>query len=168
MLFMLIKPITIFLGVSITAAILFGGLAFSQSAFAGDKEDKITICHVSQDTGESKTISVGKPAAEHHLSKHEGDRLGQCGSIQCTECEEQAGKIFFDCFDAGGTGTECRVLMEPFLTECALTCQGSDEEKESACNVASSVQFSVCLDTDAETDFCADKTRDFLSECIGS
>ena len=73
----MIKTITVLFGISLMAAILFGGLTLSQSAFAGEKgQNKITICHVNKSTGESKTISVGQPAVEHHLANHTGDKLG--------------------------------------------------------------------------------------------
>ena len=85
----------------------------------------------------------------------------------CTECEPQAGEIFFECFDAGGTGIECRALMEPVVSECALTCEGTEDEKASACNVARQVQISVCLDAEEDDDSCIDETLVFFNECVG-
>lgn len=87
------KTITVLFGVSVLAAALFGSLAFSQSAFAGVSgeggQEKVTICHVDQETGEEKTITVGSSAVGKHLVNHEGDHLGPC-------VEEPPGCVFND------------------------------------------------------------------------
>jgi len=75
---------TAIFGIAVLAAILLGGITFSQSAFAGaiggggpgGGQQKVTLCHVDQETGEEITITVGAPAVPAHL-KH-GDTLGAC------------------------------------------------------------------------------------------
>ncbi len=88
-------------GIAVMAAILLGGLTFSQSAFAGVStgggpgggpgggQQKVTLCHVDQETGEEITITVGAPAVPAHLAH--GDTLGACvdepsGCIVNEEC----------------------------------------------------------------------------------
>ena len=56
---------TAIFGIAVLAAILLGGLTFSQSAFAGQGsggggQQKVTLCHVDQETGEEITITVGE------------------------------------------------------------------------------------------------------------
>jgi len=82
---------TAIFGIAVMAAILLGGLTFSQSAFAGVStgggpgggQNKVTLCHVDQETGEEITITVGAPAVPAHL-KH-GDTLGACVDEPPTE-----------------------------------------------------------------------------------
>ena len=48
-------------------------------AFAkGDGKPKVTICHVDQETGEEKTISISNKAVSKHIANHIGDHLGEC------------------------------------------------------------------------------------------
>ena len=74
------QKLTAIFGIAVLAAILLGGLTFSQTAFAGDRggggQQKVTLCHVDQETGEEITITVGAPAVPAHL-RH-GDTLGPC------------------------------------------------------------------------------------------
>ncbi len=67
--------VTVF-GISVFAAILFGSL--SLDAALADPQPKVTICHVDQETGDEKTITVGAPAVSKHLANHQGDHLGPC------------------------------------------------------------------------------------------
>ncbi len=70
---------TAIFGIAVMAAILLGGLAFSQSALAGGQgggQQKVTLCHVDQETGEEITITVGAPAVPAHIAH--GDTLGAC------------------------------------------------------------------------------------------
>ena len=71
---------TAIFGIAVMAAILLGGLTFSQSAFAGQSggggQVKVTLCHVDQETGEDITITVGAPAVPAHIAH--GDTLGEC------------------------------------------------------------------------------------------
>ena len=72
------QKITAIFGIAVMAAILLGGLTFSQSALAngGGGQQKVTLCHVDQETGEEITITVGAPAVPAHLAH--GDTLGPC------------------------------------------------------------------------------------------
>jgi len=76
-----VTKLIIIFGIAITAAILLGAIAFSQSALAkGDNngQPKVTICHVDQETGEEKTISISNKALSKHLANHIGDHSGEC------------------------------------------------------------------------------------------
>jgi len=75
--------------IAVMAAVLFGSLTLSQSAFAGvsggnNGQEKVTICHVDQKTGEGKTITVGAPAVGKHLANHDGDHIGECDDLPNT------------------------------------------------------------------------------------
>jgi len=41
-------------------------------------QNKVTICHVDKESGESITMTVGAKAAAKHLEKHLGDTTGPC------------------------------------------------------------------------------------------
>ena len=85
---------TAIFGIAVMAAILLGGLTFSQSALAngGGGQQKVTLCHVDQETGEEITITVGAPAVPAHIAH--GDLLGACvdepepGCVSNDECLE--------------------------------------------------------------------------------
>ncbi len=71
---------TAIFGIAVLAAILLGGLTFSQSAFAGQSgggpPGKVTICHVDvDDGGDPVTISVSVKALPAHLGR--GCTLGE-------------------------------------------------------------------------------------------
>jgi len=61
----------------IASILIFGSLGFglsSDDAFAkGQGQPKVTICHVDQETGEEKTISISNKAVSKHLANHIGD-----------------------------------------------------------------------------------------------
>jgi len=79
---------TAIFGIAVLGAILLGGLTFSQSAFAGGPgggQQKVTLCHVDQETGEEITITVGAPAVPAHLAH--GDTLGPCVDEPEPECD---------------------------------------------------------------------------------
>ena len=89
------QKLTAIFGIAVMAAILLGGLTFSQSALAGDRgggQQKVTLCHVDQETGEKITITVGAPAVPAHLAH--GDTLGPCveeppGCVINEECSSE-------------------------------------------------------------------------------
>ena len=70
------NKITAIFGIAVMTAILLGGLAFSQSAFANGNngQQKVTICHLGDEGPE--TITVAAPAVPAHLAH--GDTLGSC------------------------------------------------------------------------------------------
>lgn len=81
------KTITAIFGIAVMTAVLFGGMTFSQSAYAGvdpgnNGQNKVPICHVDQDTGEKKTITIGESAVSAHVGSHEGDHLGECVEVE--------------------------------------------------------------------------------------
>jgi len=120
------QKITAIFGIAVLVAILLGGLTLSQSAFAGassegNGQEKVTICHVDQETGEEETITVGKPAVRAHLANHEGDHLGPCVEEPMT-CEEQCEEEFLSCIEGCQGDTFCEGLCEFFHVECVLSC----------------------------------------------
>ena len=67
--------LTVF-AISVFTAILFGSLSADIALAA--PQPKVTICHVNQETGEEKTITVGAPSVQKHLKNHMGDHEGEC------------------------------------------------------------------------------------------
>jgi len=157
-----VTKLIIIFAISITAAILLGGIAFSQSALA--KGDKETICHVDQDTGEKKTITISKKAVEKHKEKH-GDEVGECedepeppfcesnpcdDNNECTidVCDEEGDSCSNDVNEGAACGTdgtcdaggECVEPEPPFceLNDCddnnVCTDDVCDEEGNSCSN----------------------------------
>ena len=57
---------------------MMGSLVLVQAMAEGKGQNKVTLCHVNQGTGEEKTITVGAPAVGKHLANHEGDHVGEC------------------------------------------------------------------------------------------
>ena len=112
-------------GISSFAAILFGSMAFSQNAFAGiwenNGKEEITICHVDQNTGEEKTITIGKPSVEKHLANHNGDHVGQCIEITCQECYETMLVEAEECQE----NFSCIQQAFQEYAGCSLTCNGA-------------------------------------------
>ena len=84
-------------GIAVMAAILLGGLAFSQSAFAGASSGgpgKVIICHIPPgDPSDQETLTVSANAVPAHLAH--GDKLGACGDepepgcVSNDECLEE-------------------------------------------------------------------------------
>jgi len=118
------QKITAIFGIAVLAAVLLGGLAFSQSALAGGPggpPGKVTLCHVDQETGEEITISVGAPAVPAHLAH--GDTLGPC---EPSTCEQQCDEDFLECLDFcdnGTAGFSCEICSLQ-LSECLGLCNG--------------------------------------------
>ncbi len=138
------QKITAIFGIAVMAAILLGGLTFSQSALAGQSggpgQQKVTLCHVDQETGEEITITVGAPAVPAHLAH--GDTLGPCGPdtsgpdqvIKCfcddgpvliedTICftpPDDFGEIFAFCGEVCGTGEDTAFLKIVNSPECTI------------------------------------------------
>jgi len=122
------------------AAVLFGGLTFSQSVFAGNNgQEKVTLCHVDQDTGEEITITVGAPAVPAHLAH--GDTLGECSEEPptCVECidELNAG----ECVDFGCVQSE---WLE--FADCTLMCTGESEGIPDFCFNEGADDLRICID----------------------
>ena len=123
------QKITAIFGIAVLAAVLFGGLTFSQSAFAGvpsgnNGQQKVTLCHVDQETGEEITITVGAPAVPAHLAH--GDILGECSeepepSGTCQECVDELNTD--ECVDFG-----CEKSEWLAFADCTLTCTGDAGE----------------------------------------
>jgi len=121
------QKITAIFGIAVLAAILLGGLTFSQSALAGQSggggQQKVTLCHVDQETGEEITITVGAPAVPAHLAH--GDLLGPCVE------EPEPGCV---------TNDEC--LSEEYCAKpvgadpsSEGVCEGADPSSEGVCEV---------------------------------
>ena len=125
------QKITAIFGIAVMAAVLLGGLAFSQSAFAGNSgggpPGKVTICHVDvDDGGEPVTISVSIKALPAHLDH--GDTLGPCGDEPQT-CEELCVEEFNACLagcdvgvDGDPNGGICEGICESNKQICLSFC----------------------------------------------
>ena len=120
------------LGISIIAAALFGSLAFSQNAFAGidtsnKGQEKITICHVDQETGEEKTITIGAPSVPKHLANHEGDHEGECNDEPEPVCGDGTVNQSSEQCDDGNTtpGDGCSEICE--IEVSTPTCVSNDQ-----------------------------------------
>jgi len=108
-------------GISAFAAVLFGSMAFSESAFAAKGgQEKVTICHVDQETGEGKTITVGAPAVEKHLANHQGDHVGECSAVTCQECYDSLQTERAACQE----DFACAQQAYQDYAGCSLTCTG--------------------------------------------
>ncbi len=123
------QKITAIFGIAVLAAVLLGGLTFSQSAFAGNSggpgQLKVTLCHVDQETGEEITITVGAPAVPAHLAH--GDTLGPCvnGSQTCEElCDEEFNTCLAGCDSATDGLGECGQICNSLHNVCLLSCNG--------------------------------------------
>jgi len=140
-------------GISSFAAILFGGLAFSQNAFAGNGENngqEVTICHVDQNTGEEKSISVGSPAVDKHLANHDGDHLGECTEITCQQCYDSLVVEFDVCQE-----DDYPCIQQAFedFASCSLTCTGPLEDNfPQECVNSAATHLDTCLERSQSTD----------------
>ena len=103
---------------------------------------KVTICHYPPGNPENAhTITVSENSVDTHLAH--GDTLGECPVVPtCGECFVNAQAAHDECIGAGGTDTECTIEIEPGLTECALTCEGTEEDKFGICAITASIQSS--------------------------
>ena len=123
---------TAIFGIAVMAAILLGGLAFSQSAFAGQGggpgQVKVTLCHIDQETGEEITITVGAPAVPAHLAH--GDTLSECVDEPEPECDISPNPLVMN-FDSPGPQTHTTSIgcindqpnglgAAPVSTDCGL------------------------------------------------
>jgi len=157
------SKITAIFGIAVMTAILLGGLAFSQSAFAGDRggggQQKVTICHLGDEGPE--TITVAAPAVSAHL-RH-GDTLGPCveeppGCVDNEDCSTEdycAKPVGADPSSEGvceERPTTCTTLFAPvcgvdgntYTNDCQAAANGvniahvgeCDEEPEPDCSVS--------------------------------
>jgi len=91
-------------------------------AFAkGDGKPKVTICHVDQETGEEKTISISNKALSKHLANHIGDHSGECVDVPEPVCGDGTVDAGEQC-DDGNTVTESCNYSETSCTVCAADC----------------------------------------------
>ncbi len=141
------QKITAIFGIAVLAAILLGGLTFSQSAFAGQSggpgQQKVTLCHVDQETGEEITITVGAPAVPAHLNH--GDTLGACDDEPeplgtCQECVDELNTD--ECVDFG-----CEKSEWLAFADCTLTCTGqAGEGIPEQCFNEEANDLRICID----------------------
>ena len=113
------QKITAIFGIAVMAAILLGGLTFSQTALAGDPSPgQVTICH-KPGTPAEQTKEVDAPAVPAHLAH--GDTLGACEAPQT--CQEQCFEEFDTCLDFcdNGDGLSCENCSLE-LSECLGLC----------------------------------------------
>jgi hypothetical protein len=140
------RAILVAFGISSFAAILFGGMSFSQNAFAGVSEnngqEKITICHIDQDTGEEKTITVAELSVEKHLANHYGDHIGECSEITCEQCYQMMLTEVEECQD------DFSCIQQSFqdYAECSLTCSGELSVFTQECVNDSATYLESCVE----------------------
>jgi len=91
-------------------------------AFAkGNGQPKVTICHVDQETGEEKTISISNKAVSKHLANHIGDHSGECVDVPEPVCGDGNQEAPEEC-DDGNTVTESCNYSETSCIVCASDC----------------------------------------------
>ena len=124
------QKLTAIFGIAVLAAILLGGLTFSQSALAGGAgggpPGKVTICHFPPgDPSDFETLSVSINALPAHLAH--GDTIGACDISQtCQEgCDAEFDACLEEC-DSNGDGVPngfCEENCEFFHQECSASCE---------------------------------------------
>ncbi len=164
------QKITAIFGIAVLAAILLGGLTFSQSAFAGQGggpgQQKVTLCHVDED-GEKRTITVGAPAVPAHLAH--GDTLGPCVEepepFTCDECNF----IISDEIDSCADDVDCLISAWKNYADCSLTCEGTSDGDPQECANQSAEALGECMETAIDEDdlsLCTNLWKDVLNECV--
>jgi cysteine-rich repeat protein len=86
----------------------------------------------------------------------------------CTECLELATSAQTLCEDRGGSDEECIAEAEQILSECALTCEGTPEEKADTCGFAAVIKDLVCQNAGGEALACQEEADDFFEACFGA
>ena len=127
-------------------------------------QSKVTICHVDQETGEKKTITIGTPAAGKHLTNHVGDREGEC-KLTCQDCFDTLSSTLalcqdFDCFLAGWQD----------FAECTAICTEDTRLDTAACLNQESGPLATCLESakdDADIIQCTGDWNVDLDVCSG-
>ena len=131
---------------------IFGviGFGLSSDAFAkGGGQPKVTICHVDQETGEEKTISISNKAVSKHIANHLGDHLGECADEPEPFCEPNI------CDD----NNECTIDV---CDEAGDTCS-NDVNEGVACGTAGTCDAGgVCVEPPL---FCEPNICDDANEC---
>ena len=101
----------------VSVVLISGTLGYSINSldvFASG-QPKVTICHVDQETGEEKTITISNKAVSKHLANHIGDHSG--------ECEEPSTPDSLECFCRDGTiQRACITSCDVF--DCTELCGG--------------------------------------------
>jgi len=122
----------------IASILIFGviGFGLSSDAFAkGQGQPKVTICHVDQETGEEKTISISNKAVSKHLANHIGDHLGEC-----VDEPEPTTPDFQQCFCFDGT-SERVCVASCDIADCNEFCGGTVQVAGFGCGL----DANVCL-----------------------
>jgi len=168
------------------AAALFGSLAFSQNAFAGidisnKGQEKITICHVDQETGEEKTITIGAPSVPKHLANHAGDHEGECMNEPepfCGDDNLDANEQCDDGNNANGDGCDSQCIIEQGPSTCeecvaVYISHSGDCAEDFDCEKAALQELADCTSTcegqfNNIPQFCWNLKADVLSSCLDS
>lgn len=133
----MVTKISVFLGIFLIMAVLFGSLTFSQSVSAnnGGGQEKVTICHVDEKTGEETTITVGEPGAAAHLKNHPEDTPGECTKGPLCEplIYELFDQGFVQCVNDTWDFESCANTHLEEFQEASETCELSDEGVRPAC-----------------------------------
>ena len=109
-------------------------------------------------------FGVCRDEAEAFFFECSGEELPP---VLCTECQELSATFTLLCLDLGGSFEDCLSQGEQILSECALICEGTTEEKTDTCSTAADAKNQVCVDAGGEALACQEEADDFFAECSG-
>lgn len=128
--------------------------------------EKVLICHVDQETGEKSTMNVTLKASEIHLEKHTGDEEGECTPVLSCSDQTNAGAEFLEqCIADGNSAIQCGPPLYQFLITYALDCEGVEEEKIAACQVAKDSYLNLCGIVGPD-DNCEEEAETLYNGCV--
>jgi len=135
-----------------------------------------------------KTLSIGETQQpDYFLSEITGDgcpanlvepfRLNQdtiCTIVNifgelplsCVDCDALFNQNVLECRDAGGSQIECLIEAAPSIGECALTCEGTENEQFEACFTASIIQLEACFASGENPGICDEEFIAFETQCF--
>jgi hypothetical protein len=107
-------------------------------------------------------FGVCRDEAEAFFFECSGEELPP---VPCTECQELVETFTLFCIQSGDTFEDCISQGEQILSECALTCEGTPEEKLEICEGAADTKNEVC-EVLGEPLACQEEADDFFEACF--
>ena len=134
-------------------------------AFAkGNGQPKVTICHVDQETGEEKTITISNKAVSKHLANHLGDHLGECVIAPAPFCGDGIIDGSEECDDGNQVDTDaCTNACE--LPVCGDTITSPPEQCDDGNTTSGDGCDSSCMIETEPEPFCGDGQVDPGEQC---